>query len=187
MDHKIITVLFTIFCGKPVLGRWRWAWMTVDMIFWWPRGFIYSQNIFLPRHCYRKQCIQLSGSLHGINFSIRVGWTFDAVAPAHADKIIALASVALGKKLGGLGRANSALGFANVSRGCPANKRTSITALLGGVQMIGMTVAPLFSACLASADFFATWCTFWQSQYSLVDYNHHQFRQWQNGVKLSSI
>jgi len=40
-----------------------------------------------------------------------------------------------------------------VVRAYPANKRTSITALLGCVQMIGMPIAPLFSACLTGVDF----------------------------------
>ena len=90
--------------------------------------------------------------LVSISLSV-LGGLFYAIAPAFADKRIALASVALGRILGGFGRANSALGFAYVARGCPANKRTSITSLLGGVQMIGMAIAPLFSACLVGADF----------------------------------
>jgi MFS family permease len=82
-----------------------------------------------------------------------LGGLFYAVAPAFSDKSTALASVALGRILGGFGRANSALGFAYVARGCPANERTSVTTLLGGVQMIGMAIAPLFSACFTGVNF----------------------------------
>ena len=74
-----------------------------------------------------------------------------AVAPAFATTQLAL--VALGRILGGLGRANSALGFAYVARALPASERTSVTAILGGVQMIGMAIAPLFSALLADVNF----------------------------------
>jgi MFS family permease len=89
-----------------------------------------------------------------ITLSVLGGFMY-AIAPAFDSKT-ALAAVALGRIFGGLGRANSALGFAYVVRACPANKRTSITALLGGVQMIGMAIAPLFSAFLTDVDF-----TFW--------------------------
>ena len=87
-----------------------------------------------------------------ITFSV-LGGIFYTIAPAFGNDKIALASVALGRILGGLGRANSALGFAYVARACPANERTSITTILGGVQMIGMAIAPLFSACLIGVDF----------------------------------
>lgn len=87
-----------------------------------------------------------------ITFSV-VGGLLYAIAPAFASSRNALASVALGRILGGFGRANSALGFAYVARACPANRRTSVTALLGGVQMIGMAIAPVFSAFLSSVDF----------------------------------
>jgi nitrate/nitrite transporter NarK len=82
-----------------------------------------------------------------------LGGLFYAIAPAFGDESTALASVALGRILGGFGRANSALGFAYVARGCPVNKRTSVTTLLGGAQMIGMAIAPLFSACFNSVNF----------------------------------
>jgi len=82
-----------------------------------------------------------------------LGGVFYTIAPALADNRSALASVALGRILGGLGRANSALGFAYVVRACPTNQRTSITALLGGVQMVGMAIAPLFSAFLSGVKF----------------------------------
>jgi hypothetical protein len=82
-----------------------------------------------------------------------LGGLFYAVAPAFTNNRIALASVAMGRILGGFGRANSALGFAYVARGCPPNKRTSVTSLLGGVQTIGMAIAPLFSGCLSRLDF----------------------------------
>ena len=87
-----------------------------------------------------------------ITLSVLGGFLY-AIAPAFLNSKAALASVALGRILGGLGRANSALGFAYVARACPANERTSITAILGGVQMIGMAIAPLFSACLIDVDF----------------------------------
>ncbi|KAL7458666.1 hypothetical protein ACHAWC_010281 [Mediolabrus comicus] len=74
-----------------------------------------------------------------------------AIAPAFESTQLAL--VALGRILGGLGRANSALGFAYVARALPASERTSVTAILGGVQMIGMAIAPLFSALLADVNF----------------------------------
>lgn len=83
-----------------------------------------------------------------------LGGLLYAIAPGFTNDYVALALVALGRMLGGLGRANSALGFAYVVRACPANKRTSITALLGGVQMVGMAIAPLFSGCLSNVDFF---------------------------------
>lgn len=35
----------------------------------------------------------------------------------------------------------------------PAKQRTSVTAILGGVQMIGMAIAPLFSALITGVDF----------------------------------
>ncbi|KAL7554559.1 hypothetical protein ACHAWF_018017 [Thalassiosira exigua] len=76
-----------------------------------------------------------------------------AIAPAFATERMALASIALGRILGGLGNANSALAFAYVARACPADERTSIMSLLGGVQMIGMAIAPLFSAFLSDVDF----------------------------------
>ena len=82
-----------------------------------------------------------------------LGGLFYAIAPAFVDSSTALASVALGRILGGLGRANSALGFAYVARACPAKQRTSVTAILGGVQMIGMAIAPLFSALIAGVKF----------------------------------
>jgi len=87
-----------------------------------------------------------------ITLSVLGGFLY-AIAPAFLNSKTALASVALGRILGGLGRANSALGFAYVARACPANERTSITAILGGMQMIGMAIAPLFSACLIDVDF----------------------------------
>ena len=112
------------------------------------REISFSRAIVIESDAYNFQAPYM------VSISLSVlGGLFYAVAPAYADKRIALASVALGRILGGFGRANSALGFAYVARGCPANERTSITALLGGVQMIGMAIAPLFSACLAGADF----------------------------------
>mmetsp|Transcript_19407 Transcript_19407/g.33298 ORF Transcript_19407/g.33298 Transcript_19407/m.33298 type:complete len:517 (+) Transcript_19407:176-1726(+) len=87
-----------------------------------------------------------------ISFSV-LGGLFYAIAPAFVSSKTSLASVTLGRVLGGLGRANSALGFAYVARACPASERTSITALLGGVQMIGMAIAPLFSACVVNVNF----------------------------------
>ncbi|KAL7500075.1 hypothetical protein ACHAWT_009037 [Skeletonema menzelii] len=80
-----------------------------------------------------------------------LGGLLYAVAPAFASTQLEL--VALGRILGGLGRANSALGFAYVARALPASERTSVTAILGGVQMIGMAIAPLFSALLADVNF----------------------------------
>ena len=85
-----------------------------------------------------------------ISFS-NIGGLLYAVAPAFAS--IQLKLVTLGRILGGLGRANSALGFAYIARALPASERTSATALLGGVQMIGMAIAPLFSAFLAGVSF----------------------------------
>eukprot|EP00985_Skeletonema_marinoi_P018896 scaffold10698_cov213-Skeletonema_marinoi.AAC.3 len=80
-----------------------------------------------------------------------LGGLLYAVAPAFTSTQLTL--VALGRILGGLGRANSALGFAYVARALPASERTSVTAILGGVQMIGMAIAPLFSALLANVKF----------------------------------
>jgi MFS family permease len=80
-----------------------------------------------------------------------LGGLLYAIAPAYASTQLVL--VALGRILGGLGRANSALGFAYVARALPASERTSVTAVLGGVQMIGMAIAPLFSAFLADVNF----------------------------------
>jgi len=90
-----------------------------------------------------------------ISFSVFGGFLY-AIAPVFTNNQTALASVALGRIFGGLGRANSALNFAYVARACEAKDRTSITVLLGGVQMIGMAIAPLFSATLVNADF--TFC-----------------------------
>lgn len=82
-----------------------------------------------------------------------LGGVFYAIAPAFANLHLALASVALGRILGGLGRANSALTFAYVARASEASERTSVSSLLGGLQMIGMVIAPLFSALLSNVDF----------------------------------
>ncbi len=80
-----------------------------------------------------------------------LGGLLYALAPAFTNSQLTL--VAIGRILGGLGRANSALGFAYVARALPASERTSVTAVLGGVQMIGMAIAPLFSALLANVNF----------------------------------
>jgi ceroid-lipofuscinosis MFS transporter 7 len=82
-----------------------------------------------------------------------LGGVFYAIAPAFANLRVALASVAIGRILGGLGRANSALTFAYVARACEASERTSVSSLLDGLQMIGMVIAPLFSAFLSNVDF----------------------------------
>ena len=81
-----------------------------------------------------------------------VGGLLYAIAPAFKSTQC-LTLVALGRILGGLGRANSALGFAYVARSLDASNRTSVTALLGGVQMIGMAIAPVFSAFLVDVNF----------------------------------
>lgn len=88
-----------------------------------------------------------------ISMSVLGGLLY-AIAPSFSNNQIALASVLLGRVLGGLGRANSALTFAYVARACGANERTSVSSLLGGFQMIGMAIAPLFSVFLASVDFY---------------------------------
>lgn len=80
-----------------------------------------------------------------------LGGLLYALAPAFTYSRLTL--VAIGRILGGLGRANSALGFAYVARALPVSKRTSVTSILGGVQMIGMAIAPLFSALLADVNF----------------------------------
>ena len=90
--------------------------------------------------------------MFSISLSI-LGGILYSIAPVFANYKASLASLALGRILGGLGRANSALTFAYVARACQANERTSISSLLGGVQMIGMAIAPLFSAFLSNADF----------------------------------
>jgi len=76
-----------------------------------------------------------------------------ALGPAFSNPRSAIAAVVVGRVLGGLGNANSTLGFAYVARALPAEERTSTTALLGGIQMIGMAIAPLFNSFLASVDF----------------------------------
>lgn len=123
---------FASFCGKPILGRWS------D-----------SQGFQVPY-------------MISITLSI-VGGLLYAIAPAFLpvqsstthqnQQHLALQLVALGRILGGLGRANSALGFAYVARALPASERTPATAILGGIQMIGMAIGPLFSALLADVDF----------------------------------
>ena len=87
-----------------------------------------------------------------ITVSVLGGFLY-AIAPAFPKRTTALSVVALGRILGGFGRSNSALGFAYVARALTGNERTSTMALLGGVQMIGMAIAPLFSACLSGVDF----------------------------------
>ena len=87
-----------------------------------------------------------------ISLSVLGGLLY-AIAPAFSNNKTALASVALGRIVGGFGRANSALAFAYVARKCEAKQRTSIMTLLGGVQMIGMAIAPLFNAFLSGVDF----------------------------------
>ena len=82
-----------------------------------------------------------------------LGGILYSIAPAFANQKTALASLALGRILGGLGQANSALTFAYVARACQASERTSISSLLGGFQMIGMAIAPLFSVFLSNVDF----------------------------------
>jgi hypothetical protein len=57
-----------------------------------------------------------------VSISLSVlGGFFYTVAPVYVNKRMALALVALGQILVGLGRANSALGFAYIARGCPEN------------------------------------------------------------------
>ncbi|KAL7542461.1 hypothetical protein ACHAXR_012314 [Thalassiosira sp. AJA248-18] len=119
---------FTSFLGKPVLGRWSMIGCHSD-----------AYNFQVPY-------------MVSITLSV-LGGLFYAIAPAFDDNQTALASVALGRILGGLGRANSALNFAYVARACEGNERTSITSILGGIQMIGMAIAPLFSACLSNVSF----------------------------------
>ena len=82
-----------------------------------------------------------------------LGGLFYAIAPAFTNSSTALASIAGGRILGGFGRANSALNFAYVVRACESSERTSITSILGGIQMIGMAIAPLFSAFLVNVNF----------------------------------
>ena len=83
-----------------------------------------------------------------------VGGLFYAIAPSFTNHQTALTAVALGRILGGLGRANSALGFAYVARACSSSQRTSVTAILGGVQMVGMSIAPIFSAFISDVEFY---------------------------------
>ena len=75
------------------------------------------------------------------------------IAPVFSSAKTGLWALALGRILGGLGRANSALGFAYIARACPPNQRTTTTAILGSIQMIGMAIAPGFSFFLQDVDF----------------------------------
>lgn len=82
-----------------------------------------------------------------------IGGLLYSIAPVFANSTSGLTVLALSRILGGLGRSNSALGFAYIARACPANERTSTTAMLGGIQMIGMAIAPVISAFVAQVDF----------------------------------
>lgn len=132
----------------------------------WDAGGKISSALHLPNHMlYLHSNMSLAMCSDAYNFqvpymvsislSVLDGFLY-AIAPAFSNNKTALASVALGRIMGGFGRANSALGFAYVARACPSNQRTSMTAILGGVQMVGMAIAPLFSVFLAPVDF--TFC-----------------------------
>ncbi|EJK52408.1 hypothetical protein THAOC_28314 [Thalassiosira oceanica] len=75
------------------------------------------------------------------------------IAPVFSSAQTGLLVLALGRIVGGCGRANSALGFAYIAKASPPNQRTSTAAILGSVQMIGMAIAPCFSAFIQDVDF----------------------------------
>ena len=66
-----------------------------------------------------------------VSISLSVlGGLLNAIAPSFSGNN-PLYAVAIGRILGGFGRANSALGFAYVARASPAKERTSTTGMLG--------------------------------------------------------
>jgi len=75
------------------------------------------------------------------------------LASAFSSSItLALLMVALGRFLGGVGAANSTLGFTYIAQVVPDNQMTKANAALSMVRVLGMAAGPGFNALLAGVD-----------------------------------
>jgi ceroid-lipofuscinosis MFS transporter 7 len=120
---------FASFCAKPVLGYWTDA----------------SGNQFrLPY-------------LTSI-FAAMVGGLLYFYASVYANNIdgdassVALGLILAGRVLGGLGAANSALGFAYLATVIPQEEQTQVNSLLSMTRIIGMAAGPGFNVLLKNIN-----------------------------------
>ena len=112
------------FCGKPVLGSW------VDL----------SGNKFRLPYLSSIVLAALGGFLY-------------FYASAYADQTtVAVAMIAAGRILGGLGAANNALGYAYLASVVPPEDQTSFNTLLSMTRIVGMAAGPGFNVLLKDVD-----------------------------------
>mmetsp|Transcript_15947 Transcript_15947/g.23376 ORF Transcript_15947/g.23376 Transcript_15947/m.23376 type:complete len:511 (+) Transcript_15947:212-1744(+) len=73
-------------------------------------------------------------------------------ASALPNGIISVAAITLGRVLGGVGAANSALGYAYCAKVIPRSEQTTTNSLLSMMRMVGMAIGPGFNAFLGNVN-----------------------------------
>jgi MFS transporter, ceroid-lipofuscinosis neuronal protein 7 len=148
------TFSFASFLFKPILGQW------CDI----------NGSKFRIPYCVSISAAAAGGLLYFLASAFAVQTVEDG-APSSNDLIendgsanassykmnyIGVVLIVLGRFLGGMGAANSTLGFTYIALVVPHTQMTKASSILSTVRIIGMAVGPLFSVILAKIQFSVT-------------------------------